>query len=216
MTTSGITETVSIIEIPRLNIFGSILHVIKVPPDGSCFFHSVLRGFHKDYIAATTLEERKQLCRKLRTSTSESLEEKNTTTNMTEYDSMGNGYYKKFNEATQGVDGDLYSLKALQRELLSSSAVNHAYIEILSNHLILDIYIISAVTGDLYLTGTEKKLLYKERRSIVLLYTPGHYDIIGIKRDTPSGSKVIFDTLFSTNHKFILAIKERMLELNSD
>ena len=212
MAASGITESVSTIEIPKLGDFVSKLYIIKVPPDGSCFFHSVLRGFHKEYIMATSANERIDLCRKLRTSTSESLEEKNPITQLTEYDSIGNGYYRKFNEATKGVDGDMYSLEALQKELLSSSPVNHAYIEILGNHLILDIYLISTRTGDVYLTGTDSKLLFKKRRSIVILYTSGHYDIIGIKRD--STDQVIFDTLFSPNHKFILAIKKRILELS--
>lgn len=212
MASSGITETVTTIEIPKLGDLGSKLHIIKVPPDGSCFFHAILRGFHKDYIIATTPKERTDLCRKLRTSTSESLEEKNPITQLTEYDTIGNGYYRKFNEATKGVDGDMYSLEALQKELLSSSPVNHAYIEILGNHLILDIYLISTRSGDVYLTGTDSKLLFKNRRSIVILYSSGHYDIIGIKRD--NADQVIFDTLFSPNHKFILAIKKRMLELS--
>lgn len=213
MAASGIAETVSAVNIPKLGELKLDLYIIKVPPDGSCFFHSILRAFHKEYITATTSDIRKRLCRKLRDSTAESLQEVNPITNKTEYDTLGNGYYKNFNDAIKDVDGDIYSLNGLQRELLGNGPVDHAYIEILSNHLELDIYLISAKKGDVYLTGTDTKLLYKGRRSIVIFYTTGHYDILGIKR--PGDEDIIFDSLFLPTHPLILAIGKRIIELTN-
>ena len=213
MAASGIAETVMKIKIPKLGNIGLLLHIIKVPPDGSCFFHSILRAFYREYIEAETKDYRINLVKKLRSSLSEALEEKNEYTNISEYDTLGNGYYKKFNEAIKMVDGDTHSLESLQIELKSNNPVDHSYIEILSNHLNLDIYLISSKTGDVYLTGTDRQLLYKNRKSIVILYSPGHYDIIGLKRKPNQNGIIIFDTLFSCDHDLILAIKGRINHL---
>lgn len=213
MAASGIAETVMKIKIPKLGNIGLALYVIKVPPDGSCFFHSILRAFYKEYIETESKNYRTVLVKKLRYSLSEALGERNEFTNTSEYDAMGNGYYRKYNEAVKMVDGDTHSMEYLQAELKSNNSVDHSYIEILSNHLNLDIYLISSKTGDVYLTGTDRNLLYKNRKSIVILYSPGHYDIIGIKRKTEHNESVIFNTLFSCDHDLILAIKGRINQL---
>jgi hypothetical protein len=213
MASSGISETVLKISIAKLGEIGESLSAIKVPPDGSCFFHSVLRSFHREYIQSTTAENRKLLCRRLRDTVAETLEEKNVTTKKTEYETLGGGYYSEFNEAVKDEIGDKYSLAALQQELFSDNPVDHVYIEILSNHLNLDIYLISSKTGDVYLTGSHTSLLYKGRRSIVILYHPGHYDIIGIRRPDAGDGQVIFDCLFGNNHQLIQAINSRITEL---
>ena len=213
MASSGISETVLKITIAKLGEIGESLSVIKVPPDGSCFFHSILRSFHREYIQSKTSEHRKLLCRRLRDTVAETLEEKNSVTGKTEYETLGGGYYGEFNEAVKDEIGDKYSLAALQQELFSDNAVDHAYIEILSNYLNLDIYLISSKTGDVYLTGSHTSLLYKGRRSIVILYHPGHYDIIGIRRSDIGDGQVIFDCLFPSDHRLIRAINGRITEL---
>lgn len=216
MASSGVVEIVLKIRIAKLGDIGHNLYVIKVPPDGSCFFHSILRAFHREYIETIDPEHRNVLVKKLRQSLSEALEETNEYTNTTEYDTLGNGYYRKYNEAIRSVDGDTHSLESLQKELKSNNPVDHSYIEILNNHLNIDIYLISSKTGDVYLTGTDRNLLYKNRKSIVLLYTPGHYDIIGIKRLNTIDGSVIFDTLFSCDHDLILSIKKRINYLSKE
>ena len=212
MAASGVAETVLKIKITKLAGIMFDLYIIKVPPDGSCFFHSILRAFYKEYIETDSVECRNLLVKKLRYSLSEALEEKNDYTNTSEYDTMGNGYLRKYNEAIKSVDGDTHSMESLQKELKSNNPVDHSYMEILSNHLDIDIYLISSKTGDVYLTGTDRRLLYKNRKSIIIFYSPGHYDIIGIRRKSKEGV-IIFDTLFSYDHDLILAIKERVNQL---
>src|SRR5258706_1110631 len=201
MAVSGVPEEVFRIEVPRIAFTETNLYGIKVLGDGSCFFHSILRSFNLSYISATSLAERKRLAVLIRQGVADALEEKNSLTGKTEYESLGGGYYKNFNDAVKDVEGDRYSLAAMKRELLSSNPVDHAYIEILSNHLGLDIYLISSRTGDVYTTGTDLELYYKDRRSIVIFYSPGHYDVIGLKRESPEGDDIIFDTLFSPTHE---------------
>lgn len=212
MAGSGVPEEVFQIEIPRIAFANPHLYAIKVLGDGSCFFHSILRAFNVSYIQSDNISKRKELATLIRHATAASLEEKNPLTGKTEYESLGGGYYKNFNDAVKDVEGDRYSMEAMQRELLSSRPVDHAYIEILSNHLELDIYLISAKTGDVYTTGTELELYYRNRRSIVILYSPGHYDVLGIVR-TNSGPDVVFDTLFAPSHEFIVALQKRLAEL---
>jgi hypothetical protein len=215
MAVSGVSEKVCKIELPKLDISSHMnLYCVKVLGDGSCFFHSVLRAFHREYIMSSSIEDRQRLTKKLRDSTATSLEEINPNTGKTEYETLGNGYYKEFNNAVKGVDGDSYSLQAMQKELRSNSPVDHAYIEILSNHLDLDIYLINAKTGDLYTTGSDVNLLYKRRKSIAILYTTGHYDILGIRRLQSNNNEdtdaVIFDCLFSPTHVFTILLYNRL------
>lgn len=215
MAASGVPEEVFRIEVPKIAFTNPNLYAIKVMGDGSCFFHSVLRGFNLSYISAASSAERKRLAILVRQATADSLEEKNPTTGKTEYESMGGGCYKDYNEAVKDVDGDKYSLAAMKRELLSSTPVDHAYTEILSNYLDLDIYLISSQTGDIYATGTDFNLYYKDRRSIVILYSPGHYDVVGIKRMSPDREDTIFDTLFAPTHELIAALRKRYKDITN-
>jgi len=68
---------------------------------------------------------------------------------------------------------------------------------------------------DVYITGNDSDILYKKRPSIVLLYLPGHYELIGImesKIDSKNTGKTI-KTLFEPNHQLIEAIRKRYNEL---
>jgi hypothetical protein len=217
MASSGCAENVLTLSIKRFKIK---LSLVKVLGDGSCFFHSVLRAFHTNYIRASSIEERKAHARHLRVAIAQTLDEIDETTGKTNYALLGGGYYADFNNAVSAVEGDKYSLAGLKRELLSSDAVDHAYIQLISDHIGLDIYLISSRTGDLYPVGSDTSLLYKERNSIVIFYSPGHYDIIGIKRIAQDNSPgyynkgdIVFDCLFHPQHDFIVLLRARMAEL---
>jgi hypothetical protein len=228
MASSGCEEIIYSINL-KLDFNLQPLNIIKVLGDGSCFFHAVLRGFHRSYIKSTSIQDRQNLAKKLRTAIALVLEEIDPQTGLREYDKLGGGSYAEFNKAVSGATdkrGDLiiennkYSLKGLQQELNSNDPVDHAYIEMLSNHFNKDIYLIDANTRDVYPTGTDLKLLYKNRDSIVILYSPGHYDVIGIKRiaettipDICNKGDVIFDCLFHPQHQFIQSIQRRLQNL---
>lgn len=226
MASSGCTETVYQINLTKLDFILKPLFLIKVLGDGSCFFHAVLRSFNREYIRANTNDKRQQLTQLFRSGIALSLEELDSS-GVSEYDKLGGGSYAEYNKAVSGVidektgncivEENRYSLKGLQKELLSNSFVDHAYIEIISNHINKDIYLISASTGDIYTTGTDLNLLYKHRDSIVILYTTNHYDIIGIKRisnvtipDICNTGDIIFDCLFDPDHELIQSIRRRL------
>ena len=139
------------------------------------------------------------MVKNFRAEIADELESINLETGKTEYELLGNGYYAEFNRSVSPVVGDKYSLKSLKRELLSNSPVDHVYIQLISDRLDIDIYLINSTTEDIYTTGSEIKTLYKGRNSIVILYTPGHYDLIGIQRE--SSDEFIIDCLFDPSHK---------------
>lgn len=209
MTSSGCVETVYNFYPHKCCDIIILLKVIKVIGDGSCFFHSILRAIYKPYISATSNSSRIKIVREFRQAIATELETKDPATNKIAYDQLGNGSYAEFNRSISNVVGDMYSLKALKRELLSSSPVDHVYIQLISDHLNIDIFLISSITNDLYFTGTEIKLLYKKRNAIVILYSPGHYDIIGVKRKT-SDNRIVFDCFFHKDHVFIECLYNRL------
>jgi hypothetical protein len=212
MSSSGCPETVYSIRVPKCAPTIRNLSVIKVLGDGSCFFHAILRAFNREYIEAGNNNERKALTRTMRDAVSMTLEEVDEN-GFTGYENLGNGSYKEFNDAVSNAVGNSYSLEALQDELKSDRPVDHAYTQHISDYFNLDIYLISEKTGDLYCLASEKELLYKGRNSIVILYSEGHYDIIGIRRKNVLGGEVIFDCLFHPTHLFIQLLSKRFDEL---
>jgi hypothetical protein len=219
MASSCCDETVYSLLLNNID-FKMTLSLIKVIPDGSCFFHAVLRSFNVSYIRSNSKSQRQIYVQNLRKALAHALEEIDPTTGLREYDKLGGGSYNEYNKAVSSAGINNYSLEGLQRELLSSDPVDHVYIEILSNHLNKDIYIINSITKDLYTTGTDLKLLYRNRDSIVIYYSPGHYDIIGIRRVATQKidnicniGDIIFDCLFNYQHPFIQALNKRMKEL---
>ncbi len=60
---------------------------------------------------------------------------------------------------------------------------------------------------DIYEIGNEVELLYKGRPSIIILYKPGHYELVGLK----NGS--IVETHFEKNHPLIKLLRKRVKSL---
>jgi hypothetical protein len=98
-----------------------------------------------------------------------------------------------------------YTLENMIFELDSSSWVNHLYNEFISDILDIDIYFIDINNSNVYLTGDEYELLYKNRNSILIGYTEGHYETIGLcDGDT-------FTVSFLPNDILIEKIREKIL-----
>ena len=93
----------------------------------------------------------------------------------------------------------------MQKELDSSRPVDNVYNEFISDQLEKDIYIIDAVKKDIYITGKDNDILYKNRPSVVILYLPGHYELVGLVKKNGD-----IKTLFNPDHDFIQAIRDRM------
>jgi hypothetical protein len=177
------------------------LVIIPTIGDGNCYFHSILRAFNTSYIGAKTVFDRINLTRTFRNALSDRLTEIDPLTGKDYYSGLNNGRLEEF---SQGVKE--YSKDALKKELMGSDPVDNIYQELISNAINKDIYIIDGETKDMYNIGTAYTLYYKGRNSIVLYYTPGHFEVVGVKRTNGN-----IDTIFTPEHKFIEACRERLL-----
>lgn len=178
------------------------LAVISTIGDGSCFFHSVLRAFNTDYIKAKSITDRVNMARTFRNALADLLEEIDPLTGKNYYAGLNNGELEKISGGVKE-----YSLTGLQKELRSSASVDNIYQELISNCLNKDIYIIDGVKKDMYHVGSAFPLYYKGRNSILIYYTPGHFEVVGLKH-----SNGTVDTLFTPEHPLIQACRERLLK----
>jgi len=177
------------------------LHVISTIGDGNCYFHSILRAFNPNYINASTIFDRINMARNFRNALADLLSEIDPITGKDYYSGLNNG---KLEEISRGVKE--YSKEELIKELKSSEPVDNIYQELISNCFNKDIYIIDGETKDMYNIGSAFSLYYKGRNSIVLYYTPGHFEVIGVKRSNGN-----IDTIFTPEHKFIQDCKDRLI-----
>jgi hypothetical protein len=182
---------------------------IRTDTDGSCFFHAICKAYFKPYIVGKIDNEffdRKQFIHNLRKDLSKKLglkinpEDPNS---KTYYAALSRGEIENFSKEMPE-----YLLENMQKELGSSTPISNIYNEFISNQLNIDIYILDAKNKDVYMTGGDDKLLYKNRKSVVILYMPGHYELIGLLHN----DKYV-ETYFDPNSSFILKIRERMNEL---
>ena len=172
---------------------------IPCPGDGSCYFHSILRGFCKGYIDGNEdvrINYVKHLRKKLAT----------ILQNGDEYKKLYGGTLEEF-----GKTINEFSLNNIIKELLSDDYVNNeVYQELISNLFNIDIYIIDLIKKDIYMLACNDKYLYKNRNSIILGYSYSidnellnHYDIIGVKNENG-----IINTFFTPDHNLIIKLNE--------
>lgn len=179
---------------------------IRVPGDGSCLFHSLAKSFYKPYIRGNIdgkYFDRNRFVKQLRKDLADKLGKKVDPSNPespTYYETVSNGELPEIAKSLPA-----YSLENLQKELNSDNPVDNIYNEFISNELNKDIYILDYTKQDIYMTGTDLNLLYKNRKSIVLLYLPGHYELVGVEEN----GKI--KTLFDPDHELIKTIQKRII-----
>ena len=160
------------------------LVVLPTIGDGSCMFHSILQGFNKTYIESS-ISEKKKITRKFRNDLSEILDEKMGDGRLC-YEQLSRGELKEISKEIPEA-----SLKNMKNELKSNSWGDQRYLELISNQLGIDIYIISEDKKDVYFTG-DFELYYKNRDSVIILDINNvHFETIGIKVN--SEIKTFFD-----------------------
>ncbi len=184
---------------------------IGVIADGSCFFHSVAQSYYKAYRRGRLNDlilDRIQFIRQLRLELASKLED-----HVDEDDPESPSHYQIISRGGMESFGKIvpqYSLDSMKAELASNKPVDNAYNEFISDILNKDIYILDVMRRDVYITGKDLDILYKGRESIVLLYIPGHYELVGIRNNNGD-----LKTLFDPDHPFIRSIQSRMMELIS-
>lgn len=178
--------------------------------DGSCFFHAIMNAINKVYRSERSnsiVITRGDIVKNLRKALGYRLSEPavpNGEPTDTHYHRLGGGSLK-----LMSVGSPQYRILEMQARLRNPNQhVGNEYNEFISDQLNIDIYILDGTTRDIYMTGDDWDRLYKNRDSVVLLYMPGHYELVGLLTDR--GTDV---TLFKFDHPFIKAIRARMVEL---
>jgi hypothetical protein len=182
---------------------------IAVPGDGHCFFHALCLSFSREYKTGVidgraidrqtfVINLRRDLA-KLLTDKVDPLDRES----LTYYEQLSRGSLKEF-----GDNVPEYKLSNMIRELQSSQSVDYVYYELISDQIDKDIYVLNLITQDVYVMGDASDLYIKNRASVVLLYMPGHYELIGLVDEDR------IKTLFPYDHPFITAIRTRIREVS--
>lgn len=154
--------------------------------DGSCLLHSILFCFNKKYRNGNIME-RLKITKNLRNCFSKVLEETNKETNKTYYEELSRGEIKNLSKFLPEMRLDF-----MQKYLNSQNYLNFYFLELISNQLDIDIYIINSEDGTIYMNG-DKDLFYKNRKSVIIKYIDQvHFESVGFK-----GEKI--ETLFDKN-----------------
>mgnify|MGYP003387501436 CR=1 FL=1 len=163
--------------------------------DGSCFFHSVSLGMFKPYQREKTHDgqrySRREHVVRLRTELSHLLP--------AHYNNLSRGALSEFSKTCTE-----YTMENMQRQLMSNEPVDNVYNEYISNILKIDLYIMDGENKKVMVLGDDSDILYRNRNSVVLIYRPGHYNLVGIDK----GEEV--QTFFLPDNEFIKSIRKQM------
>lgn len=189
------------------------MFVMNTIGDGSCFFHCIAYAMFENYKVGST-KERISIVRQFRDELSDKLSElskpfgnyPDLTSENIIYDTLSRGKLREFSEVLPE-----YSLDSMKKILLSDCPVDNIFNELISNELNIDIYILNNNTKNVYITGNDADILYKNRRSVVILYTTEHYSLVGIKLNDKT-----LKSFFEPDHPFILQIKNSMRKKGVD
>lgn len=103
-----------------------------------------------------------------------------------------------------------YHIEVMRSELIDHEFfLDDKYLELISNELSKDIYVLNALTQDVHVFDhAENDMYYKGRPTIVVLFLPGHFELVGVQTDT---GDVI--THFTPSSPFVQALYERYTQL---
>ena len=189
------------------------LMVIPSISDGSCLFHSLAQAYFSPYQTGMLngqSVDRRQLIKTMRADLSVKLGSPVDAIDPTSpiyYDTLSRGKLRELSK-----DLPQYSLENMQKELREGGPVDNIYYEFVCSIYNCDLYIVDRGTGDIIITGVSDSDLYHQGRpSIVLLYSPGHYDLLGVNGVSPAGRPSI-TTLFEPGHALIQILQQRITE----
>lgn len=184
-------------ELCKLKFYdGSIYKISTLGTENSCYFHAALSGYNPTYIENLDVKFRTQMARTLRNLLAEKLDSY-TVDGQRVYDLLSQGTLKTYAESVPG-----YSLKEMISILQGNEQVDHRFQELLCETVGIDVYIIDHTTREPYRLCNEE-IYIKHRSSVVILYEPGHFSILG-RRESDGD----FVTKFPPNDEFILAIRK--------
>lgn len=146
---------------------------IEVPGDGNCFFHSVMLGCVKSYIDRP--QDRICMANALRRELAQYLVSRLPNGEIV-YDTLSRGELREYAKVVPE-----YSMENMVALLLSRACVGLEVLEITCNLLDVNIILWNHVQKDIYRHGDKELLFRPERSTVVVLYEPGHYSLLGLR-----------------------------------
>jgi SAM-dependent methyltransferase len=146
--------------------------------DGSCFFHAILKAYYAPYANNPSHSERVNIVRRLRDDLAIALELINPETGRTYYEDANDGVWVALagslrrDSLGNGID---YSLKGIQRLLLSSRDIGDELYSYVADMLGLDIYIMMLNSDSL----RPVIAVDKGRPAVIISNSSGHYELVG-------------------------------------
>lgn len=181
----------------------------STPMDNNCLFHSIANSFFSPYYDENLNGKhitRQQIVTYLRKELSKKLASKinpSDSNSLRYYDILNGGNTSAFAEAVPE-----FKLEYMQEQLNSQVPIGYGYMEFIGDTLNKDIYILEAARKDIYNTDELPLTIKGDRRSIILYYMNGHYELVGIHN-----SNGTFDTHFDSNHSLIRFLNNRVQQL---
>lgn len=178
------------------------------PMDGSCLFHAISNSFFEPYHTELLNGKhisKSQMVSHLRQELSQKLGTKisDDPNSPTHYDVLNRGNTSEFSQVVPE-----FALNYMQDQLKSSFPIGYGYMEFIGNALNKDIYILEAIRRDIYITDELPLTIKGDRRSIILYYMNGHYELVGIHNENGT-----FDTHFSHEHSLVRFLHNRVRQL---
>ena len=175
--------------------------------DGSCFFHSYLKGFYAPYQNNNSYAVRYNTVRDLRDELASLItEEDPDNEGLLFYDTAADGAWARMAEQQLFLDKPLlddfneplnYSLEGMVRLFLSSRDVGDETYSFISEIIGIGVYVVRGTNKDLYpqiSVGTEHP-------AVVIMGNGHHYEVIAVKRQEG------FQTLFDPDDPFIRSLR---------
>ena len=175
------------------------------PMDNNCLFHAITNSFYEPYhtgVRNGKRVDRNKIVTSLRQELSERLASKisDDPNSPTHYEIINNGNNSTFSDSVHE-----FKLSYMQNQLNSAVPIGYGYIEFIGNALNKDIYILEALRRDIYVTDELPFTIKGNRKSIILYYMNGHYELAGIKNKDGK-----FNTHFNPDHELIRFLYDRV------
>jgi hypothetical protein len=176
----------------------------STPMDGNCLFHAIANsfftGYHEEKIDDVHIDRnkiitlfRKELSEKLGNTVTASSKKTN-------YEMLcGENMVAFAKEVPE------FSLKTMQKQLNSNNPIGYGYMEFIGNCINKDIYILEGIRRDIYVTDELYYSIKGDRSSIILYYTEGHYELVGVRHANDT-----YETHFSPNNPLIRFLYDRV------
>lgn len=155
-------------------------NVKRMIGDGNCFFHSVLYCIDYENYKNMSTERRMIFTSEFKKRLIPYLE--------MNYSMLSRGQLSEISKTLSE-----YTLDNLKKYLMSSIPVDSVFFEIVCEYVNVNIIIFDSLIKKF--TYIDKDLLFKDRESIVLYYSDGHYDAMEIKGRSLFNVKEIEDVM---------------------